>query len=194
MSTTVKKVKVIGQQQYVNVNTGELETMNVTSIEDRDFNFHKVWMRNFLSTLDIVGNQKTRLCMWIVDHINRDNQLIGTMRVIANESGMSLETVRITLKILLDADFLRRVQSGVYIVNPEVIFKGSYSSRMNILNQYSTAERITISDEEKLQNLLDSIDRLQKQVDALRKNMENKKTQEQTSQISFDDIVMEEAV
>ena len=194
MSTTVKKVKVIGQQQYVNVNTGELETMNVTSIEDRDFNFHKVWMRNFLSTLDIVGNHKTLLCMWIVDHINRDNQLIGTMRVIANESGMSLETVRITLKILLDADFLRRVQSGVYIVNPEVIFKGSYSSRMNILNQYSTAERITISDEEKLQNLLDSIDRLQKQVDALRKNMENKKTQEQTSQISFDDIVMEEAV
>ena len=57
--TTTKKVKVIGRQDYINVETGELESFDVTRIEDRDFNFTKVWMRNFISALDIVGNQKT---------------------------------------------------------------------------------------------------------------------------------------
>ena len=39
---TTKKVKVVGQVEYLNTNTGELETMNVTTVEERDFNFTKV--------------------------------------------------------------------------------------------------------------------------------------------------------
>lgn len=191
--TTTKKVKVIGQQEYINAETGELESFSVTSIEDRDFNFHKVWMRNFISTLDIVGNQKTRLCMWIVDHINKENQLIGTMRGIADSSGMSLETVRVTMKILLDADFLRRVQNGVYIVNPDIVYKGSYGSRMNILNQYSTAERVKMTDEEQLAHLMDSIKALTAKADAIRKRIEAK-GDDIEGQVTMFDILEDVAV
>lgn len=191
--TTTKKVKVIGQQEYINAETGELESFSVTSIEDRDFNFHKVWMRNFISTLDIVGNQKTRLCMWIVDHINKENQLIGTMRGIADSSGMSLETVRVTMKILLDADFLRRVQNGVYIVNPDIVYKGSYGSRMNILNQYSTAERVKMTDEEQLAHLMDSIKALTARADAIRKRIEAK-GDDIEGQVTMSDILEDVAV
>ncbi len=172
--TTEKKVKYVGTEQYINARTGELEEMQVTSIEDRDFNFSKVWMRNFISTLDIVGNQKTKLCFWIIDHLNRDNKLIGTYRVIADESGISLDTVRVTMKILLDADFMRKQQNGVYIVNPDIVFKGSRSGRMNVLNQYNTSERVEMTDEEKLANLMDSIDKLLKQADALKQKIANK--------------------
>lgn len=191
--TTTKKVKVIGQQEYINAETGELESFSVTSIEDRDFNFHKVWMRNFISTLDIVGNQKTRLCMWIVDHINKENQLIGTMRGIADSSGMSLETVRVTMKILLDVDFLRRVQNGVYIVNPDIVYKGSYGSRMNILNQYSTAERVKMTDEEQLAHLMDSIKALTAKADAIRKRIEAK-GDDIEGQVTMFDILEDVAV
>lgn len=191
--TTTKKVKVIGQQEYINAETGELESFSVTSIEDRDFNFHKVWMRNFISTLDIVGNQKTRLCMWIVDHINKENQLIGTLRGIADSSGMSLETVRVTMKILLDADFLRRVQNGVYIVNPDIVYKGSYGSRMNILNQYSTAERVKMTDEEQLAHLMDSIKALTAKADAIRKRIEAK-GDDIEGQVTMSDILEDVAV
>ena len=172
--TTEKKVKYVGTEQYINARTGELEEMQVTSIEDRDFNFSKVWMRNFISTLDIVGNQKTKLCFWIIDHLNRDNKLIGTYRVIADESGISLDTVRVTMKILLDADFMRKQQNGVYIVNPDIVFKGSRSGRMNVLNQYNASERVEMTDEEKLANLMDSIDKLLKQADALKQKIANK--------------------
>ena len=60
MQTTEKKVKVIGTQLYINATTGELEEMQVTSIENRDFNFTKVWMKNFIATLELVGNQKSK--------------------------------------------------------------------------------------------------------------------------------------
>lgn len=174
---TGKKVKYVGTEQYINARTGELEEMQVTSVEDRDFNFSKVWMRNFISTLDIVGNQKTKLCFWIIDHLNRDNKLIGTYRVIADESGISLDTVRVTMKILLDADFMRKQQNGVYIVNPDIVFKGSRTGRMNVLNQYSMSERVEMTDEEKLANLMDSINKLLKQANTLEQKIANKNNQ-----------------
>lgn len=174
MATTTKKVKVIGRQEYVNTDTGEIESFSVTSIEDRDFNFHKIWMRNFIATLDIVGNQKTRLCMWIIDNIDRENRLIGTMRDIASKSGTSLETVRVTIKLLLDADFLRRIQNGVYIVNPDIVFRGAYGSRLNVLNKYSTAEHVELTDEERLEHLRDSIRQLEARADIIARRIERK--------------------
>lgn len=177
MAQTTKKVKYIGTEQYINARTGELEEMQVTSIEDRDYNFSKVWMRNFIATLDIVGNQKTKLCFWIIEHVNKQNVLIGTMRSISKESGISLETVRRTMSILLDADFLRRVQNGVYIINPDIVFKGSRSGRMNVLNQYNIAARVELTDEEKLSNLMDSITKLLQQAEVLKEKIASKNSQ-----------------
>ena len=134
-------------------------------------------MRNFIATLDIVGNQKTKLCFWIIDHVNKQNVLIGTMRSIADESGISLETVRKTMSILLDADFLRRVQNGVYIINPDIVFKGSRTGRMNVLNQYNMSERVEMTDEEKLANLMNSINKLLKQANTLEQKIANKNNQ-----------------
>lgn len=63
---TNKTVKVVGTRQYIDAETGELQTMAVTTVEDRDFNFHKFWMKNFIQTLDIVGNKKTKLCFGLL--------------------------------------------------------------------------------------------------------------------------------
>lgn len=177
---TEKKVKYVGVQQYINANTGEIENFCVTSIEERDYNFYKVWMRNFVSTLDIVGNQKTRLCFWIIDHLNKENQLLYTYRQIATATNMSLETIRITMKILLEADFLRRINQGCYIVNPDVLFKGSRNGRMNILNQYHDTKKETekISDEERLAHLLETIEKLKKEASDL--NLKIKKNNVKT--------------
>lgn len=143
---TQKKLKVIGTQQFINVATGEIEDFQVTSIEERDFNFHKVWMRNFINTLDVVGNQKTKLCFWIIDNLNKENQLCMTYRQIAEKTDISLETVRITMKLLLEADFLRKVNMGCYVVNPDVVYKGTRTGRLNVLNTYSDAEKHEVSE------------------------------------------------
>lgn len=174
-TTTQKKVKVIGTEQYVNVNTGELEDFHVTSIEERDFNFHKVWMRNFIATLDIVGNQKTKLCFWIIDNLNNENQLCKTYRQIAEESQMSLETVRITMNLLINANFIRRYNRSCYIVNPDIIYKGTRNGRMNVLNTYtSTSEMQEISAEERVKNLQNTINILTKKIEAIMKKTEKR--------------------
>ena len=114
--TTKNKVKVIGTEQYINVSTGELEEMQVTTIEERDYNFTKIWMKNLILTMDIVGNQKTKFCFWLIDHLNRDNILIGTQRDMAEDCNVSLQTVSVTLKLLMDANFLRKKQSPIIVL------------------------------------------------------------------------------
>jgi DNA-binding transcriptional regulator YhcF (GntR family) len=177
MQTTGKKIKVIGTEQYIQTSTGEIKDFQVSEIIDKDFNFNKIWMKNFISTLEIVGNQKSKLCFWIIDNLNRDNQLIATYRQLADKTGISLETVRVTMKMLLDADFLRKQATGVYIVNPDIVFRGSRTARLNVLNEYAASERIALSDEEKLQNLKNSIDTLMKQAKALEQKIKHKPTQ-----------------
>ena len=135
-ATTTKKVKVVGTKQYVDSLTGEVETMQVISIEERDFNFHKIWLKSILSTFDLIGNKKVKLAMWLIDHLDSENKLIGTQRAIATQAGCSLSTVSETMKSLQEADFLQKINSGAYRINPDIIFKGSRTDRMNVLFEY----------------------------------------------------------
>ena len=70
---TSKKQKLIGVQPYINPNTGELIPMQVVQVEDRDFNFHKVWLQHLINSLDSISNQKLRLAFWIIENLNKDN-------------------------------------------------------------------------------------------------------------------------
>ncbi|WP_285816094.1 replication/maintenance protein RepL [Thomasclavelia cocleata] len=140
MKETSKKVKIIGTETYINKNTGEIQEMQVVNIEDRDFNFHKVWISHIINSLDLIGNKKVKLAFWIIDHLNKENQLIMTYRQISEQSGISLETVRVTINTLIESDFLIRINQGAYQVNPDIIFKGTRNGRMNVLYQYTTAK------------------------------------------------------
>ena len=194
---TQKKLKVVGTQQFVNVRTGEIEDFQVTSVEERDFNFHKVWMKNFINTLEIVGNQKSKLCFWIIDNLNKENQICMTYRQIAEKTGISLDTVRVTMKLLLEADFLRRINQGCYVVNPDVIFKGSRTGRLNVLNTYTDAEKHKASEvsvDDKIKSLQATIASL---TEALEKLVSEKAQQLETDQLpgqmNFADLEKDEA-
>lgn len=149
MGTTTKKVKVIGREQRINPYTGEMEDFEVVSVEDRDFNFHKVWLESIISSMDLLGNQKIRLAFWIIAHLNKENQIVMTQRQISEQSGISLKTVSVTMKTLLESNFLRKINGGAYCVNPDVLFKGTRSGRMNVLIQYNSLEQIQKAEEEK---------------------------------------------
>lgn len=167
---TRKKVKVIGVEEYINPSTGEIKEMQVVSVEERDFNFTKVWMRDFLSKLDSIGNVKTHIAYWVIDHINRDNQLIYTQRQIADETGYSLKTVASTMKILQEAGLLRQRNAGCYVINPNTVFKGTQQARLNVLTEYQALgqpEKPKPSKEEQLKNILKSIETLTKQANRL---------------------------
>lgn len=141
MATTRKKVKVIGKETYINQNTGQIEEMQVMSIEERDANFHKIWLGHILNSIDLIGNQKTKLAFWILDNLNAENQLVMTQRQIANKSGISIQTVNRTISALLESDFLVKINGGAYRVNPNMLFKGGKNNRLNILIQYNEEKK-----------------------------------------------------
>src|SRR5699024_12628857 len=80
------KVKFLGTKEFIDASTGEKETMQVTNIEERDANFHKIWLGHMLESLDMIGNQKIRVAMFIMENINKENELIMTYREIGRAS------------------------------------------------------------------------------------------------------------
>lgn len=139
--TTRRKMKIVGKQAYIDQETGEMNEVQVIDIEERDANFHKIWLSHILNSIDLIGNQKTKLAFWILDNIDSENQLIMTQRKIAKNSGISLYTVSETLKVLMDSNFLQKINSGAYRVNPNVLWKGGKSARMNVLFKYHQNEK-----------------------------------------------------
>lgn len=144
-----KKQKFVGYKLLVDPATGEQYPMQMNVLEDRDFNFHKVWLQHLVNSLDGISNQRLRLAFWIIDHLDRENKLVMTQRAIAKSTKMSIQTVNKTLKALQEGEpaFLQKINSGAYRVNPDVIWKGSYSNRMGVCFEYKT-EKGAAADEE----------------------------------------------
>lgn len=133
---TTKRMKVIGTETYINQASGEIEEMQVIQFTDRDFNFHKIWLQYFINSIKLIGNQKLKVAFYVIDNLDEHNRFIGTLRKVADQLNISLDTVRKTMTALQEADFLRKVQAGVYQVNPDIIFKGSQKDRLNVLTVY----------------------------------------------------------
>lgn len=162
-----KKTRIIGQESYINSNTGELVTMDVieTDEKDVDTNFYKLFMKDFLNAIDIISNQKMKVAFWIVDNLNKDNQLLYSYRQIAEMTGIGYQTVATTVKALKDADFLR--ESGKFlIINPDIVFKGTAARRANVLHRYKEASRGDIVADKRIRiaNMEQTIASLQRQI------------------------------
>lgn len=136
--TTTKKQLFVGTKTLVDPETGEVWASQINRLEDRDFNFHKVWLEHLVQSLDGISNQRLRLAFWIIGQLDKENKLVMTQRAIAEKSGMSINTVIRTMKALQEGEipFLQKINSGAYRVNPEVIFKGSNSNRIAVCYEY----------------------------------------------------------
>src|SRR5699024_62405 len=99
-NTTRKKVKFLGTKEFIDASTGEKETMQVPNIEARDANWHNIWLGHMLESLDMIGNQRIRVGMFIMENIDKENELIVTYRVIAEKANTSLQPLSETMKPL----------------------------------------------------------------------------------------------
>lgn len=171
-----QKNKVIGTTSYINGETGEIKEMQLveTDVYEKDSNFYKLFLQDFISALESVANKKTKLCYWIITNMNRDNLLLYSYRQISDKTGISYGTVADTMKTLLEKDFVRRHSSGYYIVNPGILFKGTYQRRSIALGKYYECEKgeTLHSEEKRLQDIQKTIAKLQRQEKRLQKGLD----------------------
>jgi len=147
MPSTRKAVKVIGTETYINQETGEIKEMQVINIEERDANFHKLWLGHIIQAINLMGNQKIKFAFWLLEQMNSDNLITMTVRQMSIKGKVSLQTASRAVKTLIDSDFLVKINMGVYQVNPEMIFKGGKTDRMNVMISYKKTQKE--ADEEK---------------------------------------------
>jgi len=140
--TTKSKAVTIGKAEYINQETGLVETFNVITERDVDFNFQKIWLGHLLESLDIIGNKKIKVLNYLLKEKNSENLVIATQRSIAEGAGVSLPIVNETIKALKDINALKIKQQGVLMLNPDIVFKGGNQRRMNILLKYENVKEL----------------------------------------------------
>ena len=134
--TSGKKQVRIGRERYINEATGEVQEFDVIEQTEKDFNFDKLWLGHILNSLDIIGNKKIKVLNWLLSNKNSQNQIIGTQRAIAEKTDVSTPVVTETIGMLIQSNLLKKVQGGVYMLNPDILFKGGNRQRLNILMKY----------------------------------------------------------
>ena len=140
---TKKPVKVIGTAKALLENpiTGEKEAIDLQymQIEQRDFNFNKIWIAHIIEALGMLGGAKIKAALWLLDHRDENNYVFVTAEKLAKECKISYVSAQLTLKALKNADFIKQpkgCRGGVYQISPNIIFKGSHKKRMSVLLDY----------------------------------------------------------
>ncbi len=155
--TTTKKQIVVGKQEFINKSTGELEEFNIINSYDTDFNFEKIWLSHILESLEVIGNQKIKVLNWLLANKNNENMIIATQRKISEKSGVSYPVVNKTIKALIDTKAISSDQSGVYMLNPDFMFKGNKNKRMNLLLRFQEINEINQAEQvEQIENKTES--------------------------------------
>jgi len=83
--------------------------------------------------------------------------------------------------LLQSADFIRKHETGYYMVNPGIIYKGSYQRRCRALSEYTNdaADCGISADEKRLTQINKDIARLQKKADNIQKYIDIAKSDQE---------------
>lgn len=135
--------KVVGQQTLVDPLTGEvIDTIIVQKNVEQDYNFFKVWLLDLMNVLEIVGTKKIKVINYILDNMNtQDNVFVGTHQKIAKELNISRPIVSQTFKVLREKNIIKKINSGAYMLNPDILVKGKTGKRINLLIKYNKLEK-----------------------------------------------------
>jgi len=154
-----KSQVVIGEQSYINSESGEIENFLVIQKNiNKDYNFHKIWLEDLLNILNTMGNRKMTILSYLLSIMrNSDNTLNFTMRSLSEDTGVSLQTCQSTITELLESNVIKRDRriKQLYTFNPSLLVKGNGDKRKRLLVEYH------FEDEQKdISNKLESFEKL----------------------------------
>lgn len=132
------------REEWINRETGEIAVFD--NIQKRIYgqkNFWKCYLMDFLSILGVFDNKQVDIFIYIVENTNPSTNLfIGTYTKIAKDIGCSSATIAKIMKKLKENNFIKRVQNGVWAVNPNILMKGNENKRQMLLTYYEAEEPI----------------------------------------------------
>lgn len=132
------------KRQIMDMETGEV--MLVDQITKRRYgakNFWKCYLMDFLTVLGIIDSRQLDVFVYIAENTNpSNNTFIGTYAKISKDVGVSSRTIAKIMKKLQENNFIKKVQNGVWLVNPNILMKGSDHKRQILLSYYESDEPV----------------------------------------------------
>lgn len=137
---------LVGQQrrELMDTKTGELIHVDqITKMVYGSKNFWKCYLMDFLTVLGIFDSKQVDVFIYIIENTNQSNNVfLGTYRKIAKDLHCSLDTVTRIMKKLQENNFIKKIQNGAYLVNPNILMKGNDHKRQILLSYYESEEPI----------------------------------------------------
>ena len=137
---------LVGQRkrELLDVQTGEL--IWVDQITKRTYgtkNFWKCYLMDFLTVLGIIDSKQLDVFIYIVENTNQStNTFLGTYTKIAKDVGVSRPTIATIMKKLQENNFVKKIQHGAWLVNPNILMKGNDTKRQILLSYYESDDPI----------------------------------------------------
>ena len=172
----------IGEEEWMNTETGEIETMPKLGIVQGDINFEKTWIWHLCDAYGLIGNKSIKVLNYLFENRNQENLIIATQRLLADKLELSLSTVTRSLKVLKKKDIISMPQQGVYRINPNVMWKGNHNTRMRVLYEYRDEKKAEKQEpptkEQRKKWLTNQVNTYKQQMDKLLREIENLDSEE----------------
>ena len=143
---------LVGEQKRTLVDQDTGEVIHVDQVTKRAYGtkqFWKMYLMDFLTVLGIMDNKQLDIFIYICENTNQyNNMFIGTYTKIAEDVKVSRPTIAKIMKKLQENNFVKKVQNGVWLVNPNIMMKGNDTKRQILLSYYHADEpvnEITVS-------------------------------------------------
>jgi DNA-binding transcriptional regulator YhcF (GntR family) len=137
---------LVGQKKRELVDRETGEVIWVDQITKRTYgtkNFWKCYLMDFLTVLGIIDSKQLDVFIFIVENTQQaNNTFIGTYKHIAKSVGVSEPTISKIMKKLQENNFIKKVQNGVWLVNPNILMKGNDTKRQILLSYYESEEPV----------------------------------------------------
>ena len=102
--------------------------------------FWKCYMKDFIKVMESLSYKQFKVFIYILENVKPSTNLfIATPSKIEKNTGCCRQTVAKTMKILQDQEFIRKIQPGVWIINPDILIKGNDSKQKKLREGYENA-------------------------------------------------------
>ena len=104
--------------------------------------FEIIYTQNLFGILEKLGNKKIQVLSFLLDKKDGSNQINMTNTEIANELGVARKTVIETIKVLSDADLLRR-KGTVIMLSANFMVKGNQIREAYLMQKFEEMDPMT---------------------------------------------------
>ncbi len=137
------KGKYLGRSKWIKIDengelTGEIKEVDEFETKVNRTGFMITYMSAIINLIDKLGTKKMQVMKYIFENMSKtENTLIITTDELAKKSKVSKPIVIETLKILEDANLIKR-KTGAIILHPRLMHKGDEFKERYLLTKFET--------------------------------------------------------